>query len=428
VACTVATLIVAAKVSQQYLPRIHTPRLVGLISLHPFVIWSAVEARLYALMLLISALQLMTLYEGFLGGSDRCPRDEELRRCRWRVAYLFLAVAGLYTHYYSGFLLAVAGGILVLQARWRSVLVYFLTMVGVALCFAPMTFVLAGQVASHTAGAEQLSLAGAARTVLWHVEAFLLPVSFTVTDSQQIVSAWVWRFLLLLVPILAVWKFRDTFFWKGSATAIGLFVGVAISLVGVVLLTGTEMFSLRHAVTLFIPATLATFAFVAAVGRGTIGSNRAIGWWSCAVLCFGINSLIHNYTLAAKGGDFSRVCRYLEQHAEEGQPVAVFLPCVALALEHHYSGDSPLIALPRPEECETYDIREWMLDSPQEIDRAISASSSDADVIWLVRSGVRVHLGVDVRWEVLDKWVADGFEIEETVHFHGSEVVRLRRI
>ncbi|MDA0282453.1 MAG: hypothetical protein O3B86_03765, partial [Planctomycetota bacterium] len=341
---------------------------------------------------------------------------------RWRIAYLVLAVAGLYTHYYSGFFLAVGGGVLVLQSRWRSAVVYLVGMGFVALCFAPMTFVLAGQLTGHTSGAAPTSFGTAIRTVLWHGESFLLPVSFIVTDTQHAISEWVWRVLLLTVPVLALWKFREATFWRQNATILVLVAGMAASLVVVVLLTGTEMFAQRHAVTLFIPSLLASFVLVS-----TLGGNRAVGWWSCAMFCFGANALLVNYAPLSKSGDFARVGKYLHEHRQADEPVAVFLPCVALALKHHFSETDQLVALPRPEECVTFDMQDWKLSSPQEIEDSLLKTSQRSDVVWLVRSGVRVHMGVDLRWDVLDQWIADGFTVEETVQFNGTEVLRLRR-
>lgn len=437
VLCGALVVLLAGGLSRRYLPRVHSPRIVALLALHPFVIWAAVEIRLYALMLLVSMLQLITFHDGFLTGPDRTSREDELNRCRSRVWYLVLAVIGLYTHYYSGFLLVVNAAVLLVHRRWRSLGIYLLCMTMAGFCFAPMLLVVPEQVGEHTIGAAATDARGAVQAVLWQAEHYLLPVSVRPDASELERSRIVWPLLILSAPLLLLagslrscWKqgtirptgFHELLFWNQSVTALLIAGLLLLAFVAVVHVTGPELFEFRHGVALFIPLTLAACAIVAA-----IGGNRAIGWWTCLVLCFSIPVLGQNYATLSKGGDWKRVARWIESSEKPGEPVVVFIPWAALPLSHHYDGRNELVVIPRPEEGLTYRMSEYVLDSPEQIDERIEPALKNGDGLWLVTSGPKKYVGVEFGFDVLDEWLTKRFTVEEDVTFNGSRVRYLKR-
>lgn len=283
--CTLLTL---ALVSRKYLPRLHAPRTVAVAALHPFAIWSATAAQPYSLVLFISALQLLTFYEGFLQGNDFCARDEELRRCRWRVAFLVLSVIGLYTHFAIALILVATGGVLLIHSRWRSAVIYTITAGFAAACFAPMAFAIAGQTSVTDSNAVTTSSTDVSEAVMTQVATLLFPVSLSPTATQLTVSTWAWRCLAVAVPLIVLWKFRAVTFWRQNMTSIAL---LAVPVVAILVVGSAFNTNHSNSALLFIPALLASFALVS-----TCGGNRAVGWWSCAVVCFSLNAQLHDFT------------------------------------------------------------------------------------------------------------------------------------
>jgi len=110
-----------------------------LTALNPFLIWYSQEARMYA-----QAALLGTLGTWFFLRGTTLPRSQEGRggikyAATW-LAYGLCAAAGLYTHLYTGFLLAAHA--LYLLLTWRrsrqAWLPFALTMLGAAMLFAPL--------------------------------------------------------------------------------------------------------------------------------------------------------------------------------------------------------------------------------------------------------------------------------------------------
>jgi 4-amino-4-deoxy-L-arabinose transferase-like glycosyltransferase len=168
VLCGAAALLAVAALSRRWLPELHPGWLTALAGLNPFFFYAALEIRLYALALLLSALLLLLFHDGYLAAEPR-------RAARW--GYGIIALAAVYTQYYLGFLLVAGAVALLVLKRWRPLRDYLLAMAAVAVCFAPMLWIVPGQVASQTAAAERasivegvVSLAGRSQEYVWPTE------------------------------------------------------------------------------------------------------------------------------------------------------------------------------------------------------------------------------------------------------------------
>jgi 4-amino-4-deoxy-L-arabinose transferase-like glycosyltransferase len=114
----------------------------ALTALNPFLIWYSQEARMYAQAVLLGSLgtwfflQATTKTLGQKGGKTEKKHIPPL--C-W-IGYGLCAVAGLYTHLYTGFLLLAHALYLLLTWRYsrRAWLPFALTMLGVAFLFTPL--------------------------------------------------------------------------------------------------------------------------------------------------------------------------------------------------------------------------------------------------------------------------------------------------
>ncbi len=132
----------------------------GLAAFNPFLVWYSQEARMYALAAALSALGTWFFLKGV---TRRAPAS-------W-VAYGLCALAGLYAHLYTGFLLPAHALYLLLTRRQsrRAWLPFALTMLVVAGLFAPLA--LATLRASAEAGPGD-PLAGWGARAWWLLSAF----------------------------------------------------------------------------------------------------------------------------------------------------------------------------------------------------------------------------------------------------------------
>ncbi len=113
----------------------------ALTALNPFLIWYSQEARMYAQAVLLGTLGTWFFLRATMLTVSQTRRMGAVSYTpAWWLAYGLCAAAGLYTHLYTGFLLVAHALYLLLTWRHsrRAWLSFALTMLGVALLFAPL--------------------------------------------------------------------------------------------------------------------------------------------------------------------------------------------------------------------------------------------------------------------------------------------------
>jgi hypothetical protein len=296
-------------------------------------------------------------------------------------------------------------------------------MLAVGIVFSPLVFVVLNQVGKHTGEInEPWSIAIGVKHIVWQIQHYLLPVSSKPTSFENTVSLWVWRILPFAAVVGVLWKSRGMLFWRRNTAIWIVCGGIALFFVPLLKITGSELLSVRHTIMLFVPVLIGSFALV-----GAIGGNRAVGWWSCAMICFGCSTLLQNYHHTSKGGDWIRVADHIEQRSDEHEPVVVFIPWASVSFGYHYDGANQIVVLPQPEECETFNMHEYVLKDEAQIESLLAKSGQDVNSLWLVTSGPQFYMGVNFNWHVLDEWVADEFDVVEERQFNGSRLRHLQR-
>ncbi|MBL8208325.1 MAG: glycosyltransferase family 39 protein [Blastocatellia bacterium] len=111
VACTSLMLVLVVGIVRRYFPKLHPAWVVALLAVHPFTIWAATEIRVYALVMLLSAVLMRLFFDGFLAVAPQ-------QHSRW--GYFGIALLSLYTYYFLGFLLVAQGCALLVQRRWSE--------------------------------------------------------------------------------------------------------------------------------------------------------------------------------------------------------------------------------------------------------------------------------------------------------------------
>ena len=109
--------------------------LVTIFLLNPFIVWAAVEIRMYALLILLSVL---TIYYFVL----YCQKHEK----KDLIAFLILSLIGLYTQYFFGFLIAALSITFCIFKGWKSFFRLCLYFIPIGLLFLPNLFFLPQQI------------------------------------------------------------------------------------------------------------------------------------------------------------------------------------------------------------------------------------------------------------------------------------------
>jgi len=403
--CTGSTIAVTASLARRYLPGIRPALAAAVVGLNPLTVFAAVEARFYALALLLSALLLLLFHDGYV--SDKPSPVARL----W---YTLAAVVALYTFYFLGFLLVACGAALLVLQRRQAIRSYLISMVVVGALFAPLALTAmrqVGSVGSVGMGRQTPTEAGA---LVWQAAwRQLLPVSQE--NSLAAVRGWVSRLTLPLVMVAALLQHRR----PTTAVLVPLIVGGIMSLffVLVAMRLGSDFVRPQHTTVLYIPILLAMLALLQYVGRARAAS---VGCIASFVLAGAY--VLQTYAPMAKLGDWIRVSHYIQRYESDSTPILVFKAEFVLALEYHYAGRNVLIPLPKPTGRERYDPKEEVLTDEAEILVALSERLDARRQFWLVTAHTQPFRGIDFHPEILEQFVERHCRVLRDESFVASRV------
>lgn len=414
IVCIAVSLKLAALLVKRFVPQISPALVVALFAFNPLMIWAAIEARVYALSLLISICLLILFYDGYL-----CPN----RTKSARLLYIAASVCALYTHYYLGFLLVAKFCALALTAnsdlRRQLLRDYLLSICVVALCFAPMVFVTLSQVNEHTQTiADAPNLIQSLRDLSSRAQDYLLPAA---GDRWIFVRRWLLR-LGALALIWSLFKSRAERLTRMHAALAVIVCVVALFFLAVLHLTGEELFQPKHTAALFAPLILGALAFVSAlVGKFALRACFVV------VFCFYAAALFNEYKPLAKKGDWRRVGEYISASSERDAPILVFRSEAALPLRY-YIAPSRLVPLPAALRLDRMDLHDFALQDEAQIARAMDERGvANRTYLWLVTDDMRSYLGVDFHRQTLEDYVARNYDVVSAREFYKSEVRLLKR-
>jgi len=352
VLCAVATFAVALRIGRRIAPTRDSLPFAIAVACNPFAVFIALEIRLYAFGVLLSGLLWLAFDAGFATGSSR----------RARVAFAVCALAAIYTQYFLGFLVVGAFVALLAGRRWRSIVPFVLTCVGIAIAIVPVVGIARGQVGTSglvTIGTTKIF----ERTLLHPLVDFVLPfVEELYTSPARRVHEAV---IVLVIILVAAARPKPTAaFWR----ALG-FVA-AIEALYLVVATGLrlELYP-RHFLALFLPAAVATYVVLDLVGRA--GATRTLRFAVACYAVFDVGSLAVTYRAGAKIDDVIAVDRYLDAVTGPGDTIAVFPADALPAYARYYRGAARVAPFPNAVSSVVYDVTALDIQSTAEVRDAL---------------------------------------------------------
>mgnify|MGYP006279613807 FL=1 len=416
VCCATGFLLCAWIAVRQYVPRLAPGWVLAPLAISPFLLHSASDMRVYALLLCLSGAALVVFHRAFLAP------DATL----WAKAALVpLALAGLHTQYFFGFLLVAFAAGLLLRGVWRELFQYTGLMALTGILFLPQLLIVPEQVAQHTGGAAKadVGLFQIAAFLPRRIQYYLWPVH---DDWSRYVR---WPIFLVFWGVLLGCFLRGVRQWRSrDAWLLGATVVLGALLTGtMVAVTGRELMAQRHTAVWLLPATLSVY-LVLAYGGGA-QRTRLLAAWTIVATVLNIGVLADTYTPYARTGDYARVAEHLRTQVPPGAPVLVFNAEAGIALDWYYDG--PMRVLPAPEDWQAYNLEEFVLRDTAPIARAVRTEDGDpADEVWLVNNvspGERNYLGMDYNLERLLDYLEARYECLSTTRFFENEVRQYRR-
>jgi len=390
----------ASRVVVSFAPRADRAVVAAAIAFHPTVIWCGTEARAYASIVWISARILQAYHDAYV-----TPVPSPFARAR----FIAWSLAGVYTHYYLGFL--IAGGALSTIACPGRLGAFTIDAAAIAVGFFPLARAVRAQMATYGANfAVDMPPLRMVRNVAGTMTSFIMPSEGT--------QRW-WRPLAASsLAALVLVAFVDRRSRREAIRPAVMALGSAVLFGTTLQLAKTPPGLPQHATPLFVPTLVAVAALLRTKARIRIGG--------AVVFAVSLHALRANLRRSAKIGDWKRVAQHVMIHECANEPVVVFQPEATLPLAHQYHGRNRLAGLPVDVAFDRYDLTRYALRDDEQIDRALDRIGV-LERFWLVTTMTAKPLGNDLHPEVLDAWLERHATLEGDAAFYGSRVRRFRR-
>ena len=337
-----------------------------LVALNPFVVYAALEIRVYAFGLLLSALAWLTFDDGFVRGNARPSR----------IAFVAIAAAALYVQYFIGFLiLGLFASLFVVRGR-RALTPTLAAGGAIAILIVPLLMIIRSQIGGS--GTTSGALSELTRST---IERPLLDFSLPIDESWHVMYLNGFHDLVALALIVLVTLIRPRLNRSAIASLVALAV-VDTCYVSVVLVFRLELVA-RHFIALFVAIVCAGYAVIDA----TLVRRRIVGV-ACTVVytAFLSVTLSSEYHAFAKTGDVKRIDAALERRIEPGDRVAVFPADALPSYARYYVGSTPFLPFPRSIPEARYEIGSIEVSSEREAAEALRRMES-GHRLWFVMQG-----------------------------------------
>ncbi len=405
VALVVATTVVSAWLARSVWPGRDPAVFCALLAANPFMVFAALEIRLYALALLLQAVLYVCFFHGFYDGSSRGAR----------IGFAVCATIAIYTQYFSALNVAGCCLALLVAGRYRTFVSCVVASLVPLVAILPMLPIIKVQ----SAGAMSTQMAPTAGFGGRYVR----PVDFLFASaygSLSHVAALLTKAAKAVAIVAAVvaWPTLDRRF----LALFSMFLLTHLAYATVELVTHRTLAAPRHFVALFFPEVIALLALLA----GTSGRRaaRAIAFIAIAFACSDVAVIASTYGSLSKSGDARRVGAYLGAHAVGGDVIAVFPGDAAPAVARYYPGTAAVTGYPISLQPETYSVDQSIVGSEEEAVRRFAALPPSKH-LWFVTIG-GCSPGTDVNGcVVVDDAIAKRYTLLSKVTFHGTSVLEL---
>ncbi|HEX4014776.1 MAG TPA: glycosyltransferase family 39 protein [Candidatus Cybelea sp.] len=402
VLCIAATVLIAPAIARRYLPKQNAGLVTAVVACNPFLIWAAVEIRVYAMIVFVSALLLLTFYDAFVAQ----------RRSLWAVAgYAACVALALYTQYYLAFL--VAGQALTVVVFYRRMLLqYVLAGIAATLAFLPMLAIVPGQVSNFKDGFAAPSLPYTIATLGGILARYVLPLP--VPHSLVVYAG------LGVCAVIALAIVRPKIVPTGNAAILLTTAAAFVLFAAATYVSGVHILD-RHAASLFLPATLSVFALFSFLPPPR--ERRAATIWTVIAVTLSLLTLAKTYHHLAKPGDWRRVAAYVGANEKPNEPIVVFEAENALPLEYYYRGPNRIVAVPHAVDFHRYVVTRFRIENEAELRDAVPAQKR----LWLVTAGSCRSANVRFGCATLERYVQSRYRVESDAEFDGARVRLLEK-
>ena len=303
-----------------------------LFLLNPTTIFTLLEIRLFALVLLLSLIILIMFYKSYYNNKITA---------RSRFFYILFAILGLFTQYFFGFLLFANAIVLILQRKRKSFWIYFLDML-IPLCFLLLYIpqilislkVQTGLVLPYSESFGY-SLIESIKVLFDRVLVYVIPLNFST------LKVWLIR---VLIAIMLLYSLNYTGIKKDRSKLLPFIIMVIVICLFFILMHyqfGPPYSAYKYTTILFIPLLILL---------GYVFRNLKLKVLNLALILYAVLLFTYNfkhYRELYKINDYRSVGRFLENNEKKEEPAFVFRSISAEILDIYYEGINKIYPLPK---------------------------------------------------------------------------------
>jgi len=370
-----ASLLLLIPLARRYAPKVASHWIVGSVAFSPFVIYAATDIRLYGLAALLAGLMLLLFYDAFLSSE---PRYANLAR----IVYVLVCTIAMYTQYYFGFLLVAQFICLLAFGKGLQIRQYLVALCWISVLTLPLLFIVPVQlesVAPSDVSGSSPSLFWSFRHVLTNAANYVLP-----DPRHSLLTTRLVRYGALLIAMIILWRTRRKLS-RSTRYVLLLFIAMVLQYtLAIFLVTGGSFMGQQHTVAMYFPTMLVFWALLSHLGKY---SRQLMVLSLGVILLFQAIALFDRFGDLTKRGDLHLVSRMIDVSQVEHEPIVVFPPQLAAALQYHWDRSESLRPVPGPvafdEFHAEYALRHERLDTDR-IKTELRRVLGNASAVWLV--------------------------------------------
>jgi hypothetical protein len=393
IGCIVLTVAVIPPIARRYLPTANVWIVTMAVAWNPLMAWAALETRVYAMAILLSALLLLSFYDAFI--TER-PRRYTM------LLYALLCAVSLYTEYYLGFLIA-SQFIVLLLFKPKALGRYVVSGLATLAAFAPMIAIVPAQAHSYSQAFQPPSLLRSCAVMADIVAHDVLPLLFHGAPALYAVIA---------LAILCAAAMQRRFLQKNAEPLLPVMLVVAAFVFAAATYVARVDVSNRHAAGLYVLSVMGTFGVFAFV-RPRL-RKRVVFVWFCAVMLASSIAIAQTYWQGAKPGDWIRVNRALQARERPGEPIAIFEAENALPFVYYYRGPNRVTPVPAAIDFNNYGIEKFAVRSDAQLRRSMPSASR----IWLITAGYCNSGSLEFGCGLVERYVGRHYRILYDASFY----------
>jgi uncharacterized membrane protein len=375
-----------------------------LFLLNPVTIFAVLEIRTFSLVILFSVAILLAFYNSYFKNNLTAGK---------RLFFILLAISGLFTQYFVGFLLFANAVALLPGRKWRTFLIYVLDMV-IPLC---LVILFVSNIFQHidvsTAAVPEYQRSTG--DLIAEIKEILIrrPFSYILPFNFILPRFWYWIFkAAIIVSIIISVNYTEI-----KKRLSDLFPYIIISLIIIVFfilvdyIFGKYSTEYKYTILLFVPLFIA-FLFLFRIIR-----QNLLVVWTIAIAIIYISENVRFYQGVYKVNDFRALAKYLEANQKDGEPVFVFRNISAENLTIYYKGINDVIPVPKPFSYDSdFSPEQWNI-TPADIDN-LSDKMLTHNNFYIIFDNSALR-GAGESKKILMDFLTGRFSMVEDKHFRG---------